>query len=145
MPSRLLEVDIARTCTKLLQLDGWRHLKTDPVSRREWGKGFGEPGMADSLYIRYAQTEALGLTYRKNDPAVRAWAQVLWIEWKKPKTGRLAAHQREWHEAERARFALTWIAGVDFHPSIEGFARFYAQSGLQRREMRLGAGKEQAR
>lgn len=79
----LLEADIQRTCTDFLVAEGWRHLRTDPVSEaatvnafRRWiiaspmlthvaglilqglkqcsrSKGFGETGMADDLYIRY--------------------------------------------------------------------------------------------
>ena len=121
---RLLELDLARACTDLLKLDGWRALKTDPVSRREWGKGFGEVGMADYLYIRYYSQQA---SY-----PWKALAEVIWIEWKIP-TGRVAPKQHAWRERERSRGALSLIAGVDFHASLEGFCRFYAQSGLQRR------------
>lgn len=122
------EAAIERTCTDLLELDGWRSLKTDPVSRREWGKGFGEKGMADRLYIRYMKSRySLEL-------AGHRWAAVLWIEWKSAK-GKPAPHQLAWHQAERARGALTLIAGVDFPASIEGFAAWYAESGLQRRNL----------
>ena len=46
------EAELERTCTNMLVLDGWRALKTNPVSRRARGAGFGELGMADYLYIR---------------------------------------------------------------------------------------------
>ena len=36
-----------------LQLDGWRPIRTDPVSDRARGKGFGELGMPDYLFLRY--------------------------------------------------------------------------------------------
>jgi hypothetical protein len=130
---RLLEIDIAKACTDLLALDGWRHLKTDPVSRREWGKGFGEKGMADSLYLRYGLAEG----YTKGP----AHGEILWIEWKRPKDGRVAQHQRLWREAERERGALAIIAGEDFHASIEGFFRWYSSSGLQRKKMSIGGAK----
>lgn len=127
---RLLEADLARTCTDLLQIDGWRALKMEPISRREWGKGFGEVGMADSLYLRYRQAgpylPGLALT------------EAMWIEWKIPK-GRVAPKQHAWREQERARGALTLIAGVDFHASIEGFCRWYQNSGLQRKKLQIGA------
>jgi hypothetical protein len=133
---RLLELDLARACTDLLALDGWRALKTDPVSRREWGKGFGELGMADSLYIRYAppKDDAVGRIFWNE---TRAAAEVLWIEWKTPR-GRVAEHQHAWRERERSRGALALIAGIDFDASLEGFARWYLQSGLQRRRLRIG-------
>lgn len=137
---RLLEADLAKTCSQLLELDGWRHLKTDPVSRREWGKGFGEVGMADSLYLRYCYTPG---PLTPGCPISRVRADVMWIEWKIPK-GRVAPHQHLWRERERARGALALIAGVDFHASIEGFARFYSQSGLQRRQLRIGGERKQA-
>lgn len=121
---RLRERDIERTCSDLLALDGWRALKCDPVSRREWGKGFGEKGMADVLYIRYS---AGGTPQSKP-----RCAEVLWIEWKTPQ-GKTSLHQIAWHRAERARGALTWIAGIDFPAGIDAFLKFYRTSGLMRR------------
>jgi hypothetical protein len=123
-----------------LELDGWRALKTDPVARREWGKGFGELGMADSLYIRYDWDSA----WEPNPSAKideRAIAQVMWIEWKTPR-GRAAPHQHAWREREQARGALALIAGVDFDASLEGFAKWYAESGLQRRSLRIGGNQQ---
>lgn len=137
------EADLAKAATDLLALDGWRALKTDPVSRREWGRGFGEKGMADYLYIRYEMRD-----WSEEDRSVacrqmvgeRAIAQVMWIEWKIPR-GTVAEKQHAWRERERARGALALIAGVDFHASFEGFARWYAQSGLQRKKFWIGAKK----
>ena len=129
---RILERDIERTCTDFLELDGWRSLKTDPVSRREWGKGFGEKGMADHLYIRYGRfNNATANPYRKPG-AMAINAQVLWIEFKR-RGGKAAAHQKAWHARERARGALTLILGEDCPASIEGFREFYMKSGLARR------------
>lgn len=121
------EAALERTCTEYLAWDGWRSLKTDPVSRREWGKGFGEPGMADALYIRYGWTKPLA----KGDLLAEVLAEVLWIEWKR-KGGKAKAHQQTWHTLERKRGALTLIAGVDFEASIEGFKAWYRASGLKR-------------
>ena len=136
------ESQIEATCTWLLALDGWRALKTDPVSRAEWGKGFGEPGMADRLYIRYK------FTVQETSPAYAGWercdAQLLWIEFKRVRPGRNTAtstspKQDDWHQAERARGALTWIAGKDFPATIEGFVEHYQKSGLQNRSFKLAA------
>lgn len=135
---KLLEADIQHTCTQYLALDGWRALRTDPVSDRRRGKGFGEVGMADHLYIRYLQHGyppdlAHGL---------HQLAEVMWIEWKRldrfskrehywlpTKAGE---HQRNWHKAESARGAFTLIAGEDFPATIEGFLEWYGKSGLCR-------------
>jgi hypothetical protein len=133
MPPLFSESDLARACTDLLQLDGWRALKTDPVSRREWGKGFGEKGMADYLYIRY-RYQTPGST---EIPSAHSWAEIMWIEWKTPR-GTVAEKQHAWREKERARGAVALIAGIDFHASVEGFCRWYLQSGLQRKRLRVG-------
>ena len=139
--TELAEKHIQQTCTEWLELDGWRALRTDPVSRREWGKGFGEVGMADHLYIRYGpgilpETDLHGKTFRM----IGGCAQVLWIEYKRLNRGgkptKAANKQRDWHKAERARGALTLIAGEDFPATIEGFMSFYRQSGLMRRNLR---------
>lgn len=122
------EAEIQNACAMILEYDGWRRLRTDPVSRREWAKGFGEPGMADDLFIRYGYFEDLNLTYR------HVLAEVMWIEWKR-KGGSAAEHQIAWHVLERKRGALTLIAGQDFEASVEGFKAWYQLSGLQRRSV----------
>ena len=127
----LKESDIARTCSGLLIADGWRMLITDPVSNHALGKGFGEIGMADRLYIRY------GLHGPHIPPTTFTHvAEVLWIEWKREVRGKATKptdHQKAWHMAERAQGATTWIAGEDFPATIEGFSNFYSQCGLRRR------------
>src|SRR5215472_2629333 len=115
-----LEAPIQAECTKILEADGWRALQTDPVRSRIRGKGFGEIGMADHLYIRYGS---------------RPYAQVLWIEYKRSKGGRVSKEQRAWHTREHARGARTAIAGEDFAPTVEGFRTWYTASRLQRRDV----------
>lgn len=116
-------------------------LITDPVSNRERGKGFGELGMADRLYIRYrtpCETRDFLTDLPKNINQL-CTAQLIWIEWKRTRSGvatKATDHQWEWHTAERARGALTLIAGEDFPATIEGFAAWYKASGLQRRVQR---------
>lgn len=120
------EAVIEAECTKILEEDGWRALRTDPVSDRGRGKGFGELGMADHLYIRYdIPTREWGVPF----PGA---AEVLWIEYKS-RGGKPKAHQLEWQRNERARGALVWCAGVDFPASVEGFVAQYRASGLSRR------------
>lgn len=132
---KLRERAIARTCCDFLELDGWRILACEPVSRKEWGRGFGEKGMADTLAIRYdfdpPNESWNGPRSSKLVISCRKCAEVLWIEWKAA-SGRLAPHQRAWHTAERARGALTLIAGEDFEASIDGFILWYRGSGLNR-------------
>ena len=130
------ESDLERYGTDLLALDGWRSLKTDPVSRREWGKGFGEKGMADRLYIRYASDDEVWLQtkvrYDSTINSAHSRAQVLWIEWKTPR-GKAEPHQRIWINVERGRGALVLLAGEDFEATPEGFLAWYRGSGLLRR------------
>lgn len=117
-PEHMIEAE----CTRLLEQDGWRALRTDPVSDRGRGKGFGELGMADHLYIRY---------FERSGQYHTAFGEVLWIEFKSA-DGKLRKNQGPWHEIERARGALTWIAGVDFPASVAGFVEHYRKSGLNR-------------
>ncbi len=119
-PEHMIEAE----CTRLLEQDGWRALRTDPVSDRGRGKGFGEKGMADHLYIRYGNATCGVATDGSNDV-------VMWIEFKSAK-GKPAKHQTEWHTKERARGALTLIAGEDFPASVAGFVEWYRKSGLNR-------------
>jgi hypothetical protein len=113
-PAKIPESLIEAECCKLLSEDGWRILKTDPVSDKSRGKGFGEPGMADTLALRYGRHFA---------------CECLWLEWKAP-GGRVKKHQLEWHTRERARGAVTAIAGLDFPASVKGFRGWYRASGL---------------
>ncbi len=120
-PEHLIEAE----CTRLLVQDGWRPLRTDPVSDRGRGKGFGELGMADHLYIRYEKS------WDKEWAPAMCDAQVLWIEFKSAK-GKPSKDQTKWHTIERARGALTWIASEDFPASVAGFVEHYRKSGLNR-------------
>jgi hypothetical protein len=114
VPERL----IARECERILEEDGWRTLRCEPVSDRSRGRGFGEPGMPDLLALRY----------RRQSPA---GCECIWVEWKRP-GGRVKKHQAAWHARERARGAMTAVAGVDFPASVDGFTGWYRASGLAR-------------
>ena len=120
------EAEIQRECLNLLERDDWRILVTNPVSDRTRGRGFGELGMADAMAIRY-------VNYSDWLESPGANCAVMWLEFKRGKGGVLASHQRAWHTKERARGALTLIAGEDFQPSVEGFRAWYRASGLMRR------------
>ena len=125
-PLVLKEFEIAQTCSDMLQHDGWRMIITDPVSDKSRGKGFGELGMADRLYIRY-QTER----------RIPFHCEVMWIEWKRidqrGRTTTASQHQLDWIRDERARGALVLLAGVDFPATIDGFIAWYKGSGLARK------------
>lgn len=130
----ILEKDIEKTCTEFLELDGWRSLKTEQNYNEIKRKVVGEKGMADRLFLRYG----------KYAPEIKACfatggcacAEVLWVEFKRQKNNGKATtagfKQQEWHKAERARGALTVVAGVDFPATIEGFMVWYCKSGLAR-------------
>ena len=118
-PEALIEAE----CVKFLQEDGWRALKTNPVSDRGRGKGFGTPGMADYEFTRAASSE----TARKE-----GWCQILHVEFKS-RGGKPQKHQIEWATQTRAQGFLVWMSSVNFSPSVEGFREFYAQSGLMKR------------
>jgi len=166
--SKSTEANLQRACTDILQLDGWRALRTDPVSdtaalpliRKRiaavcaeghvsaWivskllasvkgrGKGFGEEGMPDYLYIRYlnraqvAYRSSIGTAFAVLKPPA---AEVLYVEYKRP-GGRVSPLQQTWHIAERQRGALTLVAGTDFEPTVNGFLDWYRKSGLARRD-----------
>lgn len=117
---------IEAECTKFMEQDGWRALRTDPVSDRSKGKGFGELGMADHLFMRPFESH---LVPRIAHPI----CSVLWVEFK---VGAKKAdkHQVEWHAKERAKGFMTWIANEDFPATLDGFREKYASSGLMRRK-----------
>jgi hypothetical protein len=121
-PEHMIEAE----CTRLLEMDGWRAISTKPVSDRGRGVGFGEVGMADHLYLRYEPVNP-----GEEMDSFSADTQTLWIEFKSAK-GKPAKHQIEWHTKERARGALTLIAGVDFPANVAGFVEWYRRSGLDR-------------
>lgn len=131
----LSEAHIEATCTEWLSWDGWRAIETDPKHLR--GLGVSEPGIPDKLYLRYAYSAPAKHLVDYMNPSFRARAdasQVMWIEWKR-KGGKAGHKQKEWHERERARGALTLIASEDFPASIEGFCSWYQKSGLQRKSL----------
>ena len=134
-PPKLREKDIAKSCEDFMVLDGWRVVITDPPRLR--GLGVTEPGICDSLFIRY----------HDRSEAISHWeiadSQTIWIEWKS-KSGVAGEKQKSWQRTERARGALVWNARTvgeepepnNFEASIEGFQEKYRASGLMRRNLR---------
>lgn len=142
-PKPVSEASVQATCCEFLKLDGWRLIETDPKHVR--GLGVSEPGIADTLAIRYRALPRLLKMLTSALPPVladvftRAFCTVVWIEWKRPKRSRTQQNQHDWHAAERARGGLTWKADEDFEPTIEGFCVFYNQSGLALVKRTIGA------
>jgi hypothetical protein len=141
MPLKILEKHLQKHGEDLLQLDGWRILRLEQNYSERKSKLVGEAGAPDGLYIRYAHfgflyiNKQLMNTSRDSDAVWEAATEVMWIEWKSPK-GRASTAQKIWHGAERKRGALTLIAGEDFPASIEGFVKWYNNSGLMRRVLK---------
>lgn len=125
MKTLVTEAHVQQTVVGFLELDGWRAIRTDPVSDRSRGKGFGELGMPDYLFIRYK------FTAQETSPTYAGWeredAEVLWIEFKR-KGAKPTPHQHRWHNDEKRYGAL--ILTVD---DIDEFTRWYKASGLNRR------------
>lgn len=125
MKTMTTEAQIQKTVKEFLELDGWRAIRTDPVSDKSRGKGFGEVGMPDYLFIRYEPELQIPPAHQK--PVDRSYAQVLWIKFKR-KRGLRKDHQVLWHQAEIALGAL--VLTVD---DIEEFTAWYKSSGLCQR------------
>jgi hypothetical protein len=125
---KLAEAAIEEQICQYLALDGWytRHFELNYSERKQ--RSCGERGMPDILAVRYSKP---------------GWANILWIECKRP-GGRISVDQRAWRDRERRRGALVVLAGIDFEPSIDGFAGWYSESGLEVRPLQLGGRKRSA-
>ena len=99
---KVSESDVQRAVVDMLALDGWRPLRTNPVSNKARGAGFGEVGMPDYLFIRYKEN------HTKIPGLYDGWAQVLWVEFKAPGK-QLQPHQVQWHSQEGRRGALIFV------------------------------------
>jgi|SRR5579872_283891 len=125
------EKDIEKYIRDLLAWDGWTVRKMEQNYSERKRKRVGEAGMADLLAIRYRLGYgSMTLPYPFDQGQA---AEVLWIETKRPK-GKTAQAQYDWHARERERGAKTlMLTGGECEASPEGFKRWYAESGLQRR------------
>lgn len=132
----LKEKQIQKTITDLLRVEGWRVFEFEQQWSDKKRKTVGEGGMPDVLAIRYRAGERLDAVSILRSISVPL-DQVLWVELKRVdrrgKTTKASQKQMDWHRDERARGALTLIAGVDFPATIEGFIEWYKSSGLARR------------
>lgn len=121
---RVTEADVQRAVVDMLAADGWRSIRTDPVSDRSRGKGFGEIGMPDYLFVRYDWDQRT-----RSGAARQTLSEVMWIEFKAPDKYETKS-QRDWHIKERTRggFVLV-VSGVD------DFREWYKTSGLMRNQI----------
>ena len=109
---------------QFLEIDRWRMFRTQLVVQKAGQKivgKVGELGQPDYLAIRYKWTS--------ND--AEWWsvqAEVMWLEFKRGKSGRISKAQELWHAAERKRGALVLVVS-----NFDEFRRWYIQeSGLNR-------------
>lgn len=119
MQPKITEAHIVTAVKDFLAADRWRALKMEPISRREYGKGTGEIGMPDYLFLRYLEPG-------DEKPQKRVWSEVLWVEFKAPGK-RPSLKQIEWHAYEAMRGALVHV--VD---DVDKFIEWYYDSGLSR-------------
>ena len=125
---RILEKHVQEGVTALLELDGWRAIRTDPVSDRVRGKGFGELGMPDHLYLRYRPfISGPHVTHGFRVEYGDCLSETLWIEFKAPSKVP-KSHQLQWHKSEQKRGALVLV--ID---NFDAFKAWYLASGLNRR------------
>jgi hypothetical protein len=119
---KISEAHVQKAVVQILELDGWRAIRTDPVSDRSRGTGFGEIGMPDYLFLRYWRMDNL----HDDTPPI---GEMLWIEFKAPgKTPSL--EQLNWHGKERNRGALVVVV-----ENVDGFIEWYKSSGLMRHQI----------
>jgi hypothetical protein len=131
MPAKLKisETDVQQAVVLMLELDGWRSLRTDPVSNRARATGFGEVGMPDYLFIRYKD---LGLEISLegcSTDSLTSLAQVLWVEFKAPGK-KLKPHQIRWVLDEARLGALVMTCD-----EVDEFREWYKTSGLMRHQI----------
>lgn len=127
----LTEAQIEATCVALMVADGWTAYKMEQIFSEKKRKSVGIAGMADHLFLRY-QPMPIEVPIE-----ARVLADVLWCEFKRVtasgRATKASTAQHHWHTCERAKGALTVIAGIDFPATIEGFQVWYRTSGLARK------------
>lgn len=123
---KLSEAHIQKACEDFLCLDGWRIHRLEQNYSERKRKVIGEAGAPDALAVRYHAHDGNAVRFR-------AVTEVMFLEFKRP-GGRPSQKQLDWHRLERARGALTLIAGQDFPATVDGFIEFYRSSGLLRRK-----------
>lgn len=127
-PVRLLERELEQAAVDLLTADGWYAEKTELNYSERKKKAVGVRGMQDRRFTR-------PLTDTLNPFLIE---QIL-VEFKREKGGKIGSraeklriHQVAYHAHMRRLGFMTWIAGKDFPPTIDGFREFYCKSTLAR-------------
>lgn len=119
--TELLEADVVKQVKSFLEAHGWRSIRMQRMVMPGMFQT-GEPGMADSCWIRYDPR-----------PEFPAMAMVIWLEYKGPSDKRkcrcaqiagtkkrcTVCDQAAWQKRERARGAVVWIVNdIDFFISL---------------------------
>lgn len=148
-PKQLLEADVTKQVKGFLEAHGWRCIR---MQRMVLPGSFqtGEPGMADSCWIRYEPR-----------PKFPALSLVLWIEYKAESDRRKCrclqnlgtrkrcsvCDQKNWQKRERERGAMVWIVtDLDWFVSLyrKNFGWLHAGDGA-RGQLNLLSGMEAAK
>lgn len=111
---KLKESDVTQQVKDFLEYRGWRAIRLNRGLMQGAFGGvvqFGEPGMADFLFIRYMQGNleagpALTLWVEFKAPGRRAQCRC---QSKRPRQRCTACDQAKWREQERRRGALVWL------------------------------------
>lgn len=134
MGVELKERDVTRQVRDFLEWRGWRPVRMQVAAFARPTDGamvrVGEVGMADYLFVRYLPRTGAAL--------------ALWVEFKRPKGGRVAAHQKAWHERERERGAEVWrVDDLDnFAARYEAaFGWLHGPKGVGQMSIFAGAGE----
>ena len=120
---------VQKPVVQFLEIDGWRMFRTELAVQKDRGRVVGEVGQPDYLAIRYWASYRVGAVGDIGDQQdMLTEAQVMWLEFKRGKGGRISKAQALWHAAERQRGALVLVVS-DF----DAFRAWYLASGLNRR------------
>lgn len=105
-PQKLLERDVTKQIRDYMEFRQWRAIR---MQRTVVPGQFqtGEPGIADFLFVRYLNTELIGLSVS------------CWIELKRASKGRVSEDQITWRDRERHRGAIVLLVNNLRHFEVE--------------------------